>query len=213
MRRLQARHFAILAVVALLGAVVVAHDALTRLAADAVEQTAVRLALLSRVDGLELERANRDASFHRVANRLLIADGAVDVGTARELVDGVHALTRKNEALSTFFADTGSILDDAERATIAAVLEQVESGVLDVGARAQHLADDPRDATRLEAVGAATDTLHLHLEHARSHIEALLSRSRNRAEAAVRNARIGSGSLIVLAAILGTVAWRRQANG
>ncbi|MCY4428792.1 MAG: hypothetical protein OXC11_00140 [Rhodospirillales bacterium] len=209
-QRVRAHHLATLAGLALFVALGVANHALTELGGDAARQTEVRLGLLSRLQGLALERADRDAAFHRAANRLLMEGSAVDTGAAREIVDGARALARKSEALDRYLEGAGSILPDEERATNAGAVQLVAQAVGEVVAGAEALADSPREGARLEAVGAAARDLDGVLSQAQSRVEGALTRGRNRAETIVEQARIRYGALAAAALVLVAFAMRKR---
>ena len=209
-QRVGAHHLAALAGLALFVALGVANHALTELSADAARQSEVRLGLLSRLQGLALERADRDAAFHRTANRLLMEGSAVDTGTAREIIDGARALARKSEALDSYLEGTGSTLPDEERAATAGAVQLVTQAVGDVAALAEALAENPHAAARLAAVGAAARDLDGVLSQAQSRVEGALARGRNRAGAIVEQARIRCGALAALALILIALAMRKR---
>ena len=209
-QRTRAHHLAALAGLALFGALGVAHHALTELGGDAARQTDVRLGLLSRLHGLALERADRDAAFHRAANRLLMEGSAVDAGAAREIVDGARALARKSAALGSYLEDAGPDLPAEERAAHAGAVGRVAEAVGAVAARAEALAGRPADAARLAAVAAAARDLDDVLSHAQARAEGALARGRNRAGAVVEQARLRGGALAAAALVLAALAMRRR---
>ncbi|MCY4098940.1 MAG: hypothetical protein F4Y06_02035 [Rhodospirillales bacterium] len=210
-QRVGAHHLAALAILALLAALGIASHSLAQLANDAAHQTEARLGLLSRVQGLSLERADRDAAFHRVANRLLLTNSRVDTGAAREIVDGARALERKNQAMGTYLAEVSPILPEEERNSFAGAFQLVAQAVSEVVVRAEALAEEPGDSARLESVGTSTRALDEVLLHAQSRVEGALSRGRNRAETIVERTRIWTGSLGAAALVLVAFAARKRA--
>lgn len=209
-QRIGAHHLAALAGLALFVALGVGNHALTELSADAARQAEVRLGLLSRLQGLALERADRDAAFHRAANRLLMEGSAVDTGAAREIVDGARALARKSEALDSYLEGAGATLPDEERTATAGAVQLVTQAVGDVVARAEALADGPGEAARLGAAAAAARDLDEALSQAQSRVEGALARGRNRAGAIVERARIQCGALAAAALVLAALAMRKR---
>ncbi len=210
-RRVRAHHLAAAAVLMLIIALGIAGHALATLAGDAAGQTEVRLGLLSRVQGLALERAERDAAVHRVANRLLMSDTSVDAGVAREIVDGTRALVRRYAAMDAYLSEVGHRLPATERSAAADRIRQIREAADDVAGRAEHLANDPTDPARLEAVAAATRALGTVLSRTRSHLEGTLERDRNRMIDAAQGTMLWCASLAVVALILGGVSLRRRA--
>ncbi len=210
-QRVGAHHLAALAILTLLAALGIAGNSLAQLAKDAAYQSEARLGLLSRVQGLSLERADRDAAFHRVANRLLMTNARVDTGAAREIVDGARALERKNRAMSTYLAEVSPILPAEEREAFAGDFQLVTQAVSEVVVRAEALAEEPGDSARLDSVGASTRALDEVLLQAQSRVEGALSRGRNRAETIVERTRIWTGSLGAAALVLAAFAARKRA--
>ena len=210
-QRVGAHHLAALAILTLLAALWIAGSSLAQLANDAAHQSEARLGLLSRVQGLSLERADRDAAFHRVANRLLLTNAPVDTGAAREIVDGARALERKNRAMSTYLAEVSPILPEEEREAFAGDFQLVTQAVSEVVVRAEALAEEPGDSARLDSVGASTRALDEVLLQAQSRVEGALSRGRNRAETIVERTRIWTGSLGAAALVLAAFAARKRA--
>lgn len=210
-QRLGAHHLAALAILTLLAALGIAGNSLAQLAKDAAHQSEARLGLLSRVQGLSLERADRDAAFHRVANRLLMTNTRVDTGAAREIVDGARALERKNRAMSTYLAEVSPILPEEEREAFAGDFQLVTQAVSEVVVRAEALAEEPGDSARLDSVGASTRALDEVLLQAQSRVEGALSRGRNRAETIVERTWIWTGSLGAAALVLAAFAARKRA--
>ena len=210
-QRVGAHHLAALAILTLLAALGIAGNSLAQLAKDAAHQSEARLGLLSRVQGLSLERADRDAAFHRVANRLLMTNTRVDTGAAREIVDGARALERKNRALSTYLAEVSPILPEEEREAFAGDFQLVTQAVSEVVVRAEALAEEPGDSARLDSVGASTRALDEVLLQAQSRVEGALSRGRNRAETIVERTWIWTGSLGAAALVLAAFAARKRA--
>ena len=208
---LGAHHLAALAILTLLAALGIAGNSLAQLAKDAAHQSEARLGLLSRVQGLSLERADRDAAFHRVANRLLMTNTRVDTGAAREIVDGARALERKNRAMSTYLAEVSPILPEEEREAFAGDFQLVTQAVSEVVVRAEALAEEPGDSARLDSVGASTRALDEVLLQAQSRVEGALSRGRNRAETIVERTWIWTGSLGAAALVLAAFAARKRA--
>ena len=209
-QRVGAHHLAALAGLVLVVALGMGNHALTELSTDAARQAEVRLGLLSRLQGLALERADRDAAFHRAANRLLMEGSAVDTGAAREIGDGARALARKSEALDSYLEGAGAALPDEERTATAGAVQLVTQAVGDVVARAEALADGPGEAARLAAVAAAASDLDEALSQAQSRVEGALARGRNRADAVVEQARIQCGALAGAALILAALAMRKR---
>jgi hypothetical protein len=210
-QRVCAHHLAALAILTLLAALGIAGNSLAQLAKDAAHQSEARLGLLSRVQGLSLERADRDAAFHRVANRLLMTNTRVDTGAAREIVDGARALERKNRAMSTYLAEVSPILPEEEREAFAGDFQLVTQAVSEVVVRAEALAEEPGDSARLDSVGASTRALDEVLLQAQSRVEGALSRGRNRAETIVERTWIWTGSLGAAALVLAAFAARKRA--
>ena len=210
-QRIGAHHLAALAILTLLAALGIAGNSLAQLVKDAAHQSEARLGLLSRVQGLSLERADRDAAFHRVANRLLMTNTRVDTGAAREIVDGARALERKNRAMSTYLAEVSPILPEEEREAFAGDFQLVTQAVSEVVVRAEALAEEPGDSARLDSVGASTRALDEVLLQAQSRVEGALSRGRNRAETIVERTRIWTGSLGAAALVLAAFAARKRA--
>ena len=210
-QRVGAHHLAALAILTLLAALGIASNSLTQLAKDAAPQSEARLGLLSRVHGLSLERADRDAAFHRVANRLLMTNSRVDTGAAREIVDGARALERKNRAMSTYLAEVSPILPEEERESFAGDFQLVTQAVGEVVVSAEALAEEPGDSARLESVGASTRALDEDLLQAKSRVEGALSRGQHRAETIAERTRIWTGSLGAAALVLAAFAARKRA--
>lgn len=210
-QRVGAHHLAALAILTLLAALGIAGNSLAQLAKDAAHQSEARLGLLSRVQGLSLERADRDAAFHRVANRLLMTNTRVDTGAAREIVDGARALERKNRAMSTYLAEVSPVLPEEEREAFAGDFQLVTQAVSEVVVRAEALAEEPGDSARLDSVGASTRALDEVLLQAQSRVEGALSRGRNRAETIVERTWIWTGSLGAAALVLAAFAARKRA--
>ena len=179
---------------------------------EAVRQTEVRLALLARLQVLAVERADRDASFHRAANRLLITRSDVDAGAAREVLDGALALKRKGEALDSFLANSGSVLPEEERGAAAVAVGAVLEAIADIHTKAELLAAMPENPDRLAAVGAAAAALGGSLSQARTRVEGSLSRARERVDATIQGTRLWGAVLLGAALMLAAFAWRKRAK-
>ncbi len=149
-------------------------------AGDTATRTEVRWGLLDRVHGLALERAARDAAVHRAANRLLLAASPVDAGVAREIVDGARALVRRHGAMEAYWSEAGHHLPATERPAVTNRIGRIGEAVEDLAGRAGHLAGDPADPERLEAVARATADLDGVLSETRAQLEGALRRDRNR---------------------------------
>ena len=211
-RRIGAHHLAALSVFVLLAAGGIYTCGLSEVGSEAVRQTEVRLALLARLQAIAVERADRDASFHRAANWLLITRSDVDAGAAREILDGSLALKRRGEALDSFLANSGSVLPEEERGATAVAVGAVLEAIADIHTRAELLATTPGNPDRLEAVGSAAAALGESLIQARTRMEGALRRARERVGATIQTTRLWGGLLLGAALVLAAFAWRKRAK-
>lgn len=212
LRQIGAHHLAALSALVLLAAGGIYTCGLSEVDSEAVRQTEVRLALLARLQALDVERADRDAGFHRAANRLLITRSDVDTGAAREILDGALALKRKGEALESYLAVAGSVLPEKERKATASAAGAVLEAIAEIHTKAELLAALPENPDRLEAVGSATATLSESLIQARTRVGGSISRSRERVTAAIRGTRLWGAVLLGAALVLAGSAWRKRAK-